>query len=619
MNTINPNPPSNFSQGSPNLKVQTDPIQQSVHVSKTPTEEEAVVSIEDPVVKERYHQLMNDALVILTQTSFTEKDSMKLQAQLNELNTLQKELKTTTTQSLRSLNEILSAAYSKVTGEDFNHQEISPDILEQVVKTPVMLENQFQSTTMRAEAQKIMDEELLNNLQNQLEDTQKMVDNLNAQIAKKIELFGPDGDGNEATKEIEELKEQISQLKEQNQILTDELNAAQANIATQQQISTYLQNVLNILNTHPIPPTNSQAFCDLFNQTIQSRDQLQTLLNHLDKNDPSYPLVEKALNDLLVAYPYATYPAGTTATTTVTSSYTKKSDFDALIAKAYYKDQLTPAFISNFIKFINGDPTATRPILNGQPMNDELIKTAINIYFDATPNPEVTVINIPGGGTIDSAVATQSLSDLKGANLSQEISQAINANQSNINSNQAIINHNQAIINANTQELATKEPHLQELLNAQMAKINELMNNNKELKEVIERLNGILTSDPSNTTTFSLSRLIACLIDLCQVMQKMAAAETARLAIVTKKMSAYSKLLLQIPVLTSKDTGDYNKLNPIYANAQEGVRINKTAEEDLAKQIQSILQSLKDASQSVEDFIGTILNMMASISQKISR
>lgn len=580
----------------------------------------AIPPLEDnPEAKARYDELMQETTAILAQTSFTEKDSKKLQSNLKELNQLQSELKAATTQSLRALNEMLAAAYSTVTGEDLQANDfyLSAEQLEKTVKTPVTLPNQYQPSTVNAEAQKMIDDGMMGDLQNQINNTQKMVDELNARIANLNQLFGPGGEGNEASQEIQELKNQIASLQAQSQALNEQLQAAEAKIAAQQNIIAILEKVSQIL-IGKTPPANSQEAVDQFNAIMKSRDQLSALLSTLDKNDPNYALVEQSLNSVLTSYSFEKYPVGTVASLQVeTYTYSKKSDFDALIAGAYYKSQFTPAFIANFIKFINGDPKATYPVLNGAPMDANMIEMGKTMYFDATPAKTKTLIIKPNGEITDGTSAQASLIELKNGTALATITDGINTSKSIIAGSQNEMIKTQ--IANNQKEIAAKEQVLKELLDAQTTKLNELMKNNQELKEVMDRLTGIITPDADPSTTFSLSRLIACLIDLCQVMQKMASAETARLSIVTKKMSAYSKLLLQVPLLSSEDTKDKDKYNPLFTNAQEGIRINKGAEEDLAKQIQALLQSLKDASQSIEDFIGTILNMMASISQKISR
>lgn len=899
MSSITPSSNADFSASStsrlaaPTISAKT-PATPPV-INKTSVESSVSPSDENPEAKERYNQLLKDSTTILTQTDtlFTERDSKKLQKQLKELKELQGKLKPANTQSLTTLNETLSIAYGKVTGNNFASQDsyISPDVLEQVVGTEVTLEDQFQSTTVSAEAQKIIDEGEISDLQNEIQNTQKMVDELNA----KIKSLGAEGGGADIDEQIKKLKEQIATLEKQNtllaediktreaelahqkailaelekaqnianthpipdsttqnffdllanalntrdslqqilntldkndpyyskvnqalndllisyplatypvgtgitkeathstyykganydwfmstfsflyseaqmqnflkyingdktasypqiydwekmkyrnmteqeindlkkncfelkvdatinvitkpggekidnsvaanslstfvgykneignivneinsdiasnqatidsdqasisanlqeiaatkqsmqdllvaenqvaqemqnirdeinslieknKVLADQLNAAQAIINSQQSILALLEKAQQIVNTKPIPGENTQDFINLFNNAIQTRDSLQKLLTTLDKNDPNYAGVTKILNDLLQAYPLETYPAGTVATANATKvEYSKGPAYD-LFTTGWLKNPLyTQDFLDNFLAYIKGDKTATTPLNElGKPMTPDEINQTISLLYDVKVVSSVTVISKPDGTKIDSAVAANSLSQF--LNSKQDIDLTINEVKAVISSNQAIVNSDSATIKANTDEINAKNSSLQELINSEKDRMQKLINDNKDFKEVIDRLSGII-ADVNEPGTFSLNRLIACLIDLCQVMQKMASAETMRLSVVTKKMSAYSQLLTQVPVLTTADTdsGTRDKYNPKYQAAQEAIRMNKSAEEDLAKQVQSLLQSVKDASQSIEDFIGTILNMMASISQKIAR
>lgn len=622
MNSIHPDRPFNSSS--------TDRVHLSNETPPSPSVEKHVIEghphspiliEEDPIIKERYAHLRKELSTTLLKTSFTERESKKVQHSLKEIKDLQSQLNPASTQSLNALIETLSAAYSNATGENLADQDfyISPEEFERVAKTAVMLDNQYQATTVNQEAQKCTGEEEVNALQNQIENTQGMIDELNAQILKLSTLWGTEGGGDIAD-EINKLRAEIESLKLHNQTLADQIKTAQANIKTEEKIAADLEKINQILNTTPLPAADTPAFAALFNDAIQSRDSLQALLNSLDKSDPNYDHIDTLLKDLLVAYPFEIYPAGTSVTCYDRNIYTKKPNFDALIADSMLKEFLTPAFIDNFIKFINGDPNATYPMLNGEPMSDGMILLTKNQYFIITPTADTTVITKPDGGTIPPADAFSATQGLQGqATLNANLKQTIQAIESLISTNQSLITQNQATISTNQQQMSANEQSLNAIFAAQAAHLQEEINQNKDLKEVIDRLNGILNSDPDGSTTFSMSKLIATLIDLCQVLQKMATAVTSHLSIVTKKMSAYSKQLLEVPLLSKEDTEHYQKYNPFFTNAQEGIRINKTTEEDLAKQIQTILQSLKDASQAIEDFVGTILNMMASISQKISR
>jgi hypothetical protein len=163
--------------------------------------------------------------------------------------------------------------------------------------------------------------------------------------------------------------------------------------------------------------------------------------------------------------------------------------------------------------------------------------------------------------------------------------------------------------------------------------IEELIAKDPKLKAAFDNL-VVLANDPgfSEDDFFSMQRLIATLIDLGQALQQVATAYADRLAKVTDRMTAYSKMMGQIPVLT-KDQVNWDKLgsddqqrsqrlgtlNQKYGAMLETVRTNKGLEEDKAKKIQTIMQTMKDAGQSVNDFIGTFIDLLRGISQKIMK
>lgn len=157
-----------------------------------------------------------------------------------------------------------------------------------------------------------------------------------------------------------------------------------------------------------------------------------------------------------------------------------------------------------------------------------------------------------------------------------------------------------------------------------------LLKERPDLREAIERFDKSLkvaSKDPKDT--FNMAKLIACLIDLGQVLQQVATAYADKLTKTTAKMNYYSKQLSQIPVISDGEgiyqgdsTTASNKratLNQKLANMIEIVKANKGREEDAAKGIQTMLQSMKDAGQSINDFLGSFIDLLRGISQKINR
>lgn len=163
--------------------------------------------------------------------------------------------------------------------------------------------------------------------------------------------------------------------------------------------------------------------------------------------------------------------------------------------------------------------------------------------------------------------------------------------------------------------------------------INDLINQRPELKAAFTSLMALGNNpDMGDSEIFTIQRLIASLINLGQALQQAATAYANKLAKVTEKMNAYSKMLGQVPVLL-KENINYNNLgnddtqrsqtlgniNQKFGNMLEAIRANKGMEEDKAKKIQTIMQTMKDAGQSANDFIGTFIDLLRGISQKIAR
>jgi hypothetical protein len=67
------------------------------------------------------------------------------------------------------------------------------------------------------------------------------------------------------------------------------------------------------------------------------------------------------------------------------------------------------------------------------------------------------------------------------------------------------------------------------------------------------------------------------------------------------------------------ERADRNSINKRFQSMLEALRANKGITEDQAKRAQALLQQMKDASSQTSDFIGSFLDLMRSISQKIQR
>jgi hypothetical protein len=162
---------------------------------------------------------------------------------------------------------------------------------------------------------------------------------------------------------------------------------------------------------------------------------------------------------------------------------------------------------------------------------------------------------------------------------------------------------------------------------AEMVDIDELMQNDPSLKTLYEKMVGNYASQPSDNRNI-MNRIMRALMELNETLQKVAIAYADNLGKITEKLNGYSKLQIQIPVLTrgkdlfmggdsDQDRTDRGEVNQKFANMLEAIRANKGIEEDKAKKVNTILQSMKDAGQSASDFLTSFADLMRQIGSKI--
>jgi hypothetical protein len=158
--------------------------------------------------------------------------------------------------------------------------------------------------------------------------------------------------------------------------------------------------------------------------------------------------------------------------------------------------------------------------------------------------------------------------------------------------------------------------------------VMDLINSDPQLKGLYDQLVTEF-SEKSEEEVFTLAVLIRTLIALSQALQGAATAMAERLSRVTEKLNAYTKLQTQIPILTvggpmwggdnQDDRDKRSEINGKFSNMLEAVRANKGMEEDKAKKIQTLLQSMKDAGTAASDFTGTFIDLIRTISTKITQ
>lgn len=158
---------------------------------------------------------------------------------------------------------------------------------------------------------------------------------------------------------------------------------------------------------------------------------------------------------------------------------------------------------------------------------------------------------------------------------------------------------------ASTEAQLANSPHLQGVYNATAASTGNL----------------------SSAATFNMGKLFIALSNLGQALNGLSVAYANSLNITSDQMNNYAKLMTQIPVVTKSDIkfdgddkADADKraiFNQKFANMLEALRANKGVEEDKAKKIQTLMQSQKDAGQSFNDLLGSLIDGTNRIIQGI--
>lgn len=142
---------------------------------------------------------------------------------------------------------------------------------------------------------------------------------------------------------------------------------------------------------------------------------------------------------------------------------------------------------------------------------------------------------------------------------------------------------------------------------------------------------------PSNTK-YDIMRVVQSLIDLGKVMQELAIVYAGCLSKSTARLTAINKQMKEIPVISVKDLrkaglvkqseidkedeinkGTAGTLTQAFGNAMEAMRAEKGLEEDFAKKLQVMMQSIKESGTQASDFVSTFLDLLRGISSKITQ
>ena len=160
--------------------------------------------------------------------------------------------------------------------------------------------------------------------------------------------------------------------------------------------------------------------------------------------------------------------------------------------------------------------------------------------------------------------------------------------------------------------------------------IRKEIENDPKLKKLFGEIMENFSEEPP-VVQFNMNRVVFILIALCQALQEAASVFADKLTKVTERLTAYSKKLTQVPVVLQsegttfsgigdnqdqkyKNEADARALvNQKFGNMLEAIRANKGLDEDKAKKIQTILQTMKDASASSSDFITAFIDLVRGL------
>ncbi|MFI0434117.1 MAG: hypothetical protein ACH350_00115 [Parachlamydiaceae bacterium] len=152
--------------------------------------------------------------------------------------------------------------------------------------------------------------------------------------------------------------------------------------------------------------------------------------------------------------------------------------------------------------------------------------------------------------------------------------------------------------------------------------IEDILSNNAALQTLFDSLARMGSHDEqSKTDVFSMNTLLRSLMDLTQTLQSMSAIYANKLVKITDKVNAYSDMMNDIDYVSETDykgySGNRDNNNQRLAGMTEKARINKDKQSGYAQSATTSLQSLKDASSSLEDMISSQCELVRGISQKI--
>lgn len=146
----------------------------------------------------------------------------------------------------------------------------------------------------------------------------------------------------------------------------------------------------------------------------------------------------------------------------------------------------------------------------------------------------------------------------------------------------------------------------------------------EKMAMLVEEINTNMAEVPDEDK-FMMSQLLRLLIQMTKTLQDVAIVQAEQLSNTTAITRAYVNLQQKIPVLLKggtsvpDDSERRGEMNNAFSIYMDSVRANKGTVEDLAKKIQALLNSTKEAGTQFSDLFSSILDQMNSLISQIYR
>jgi hypothetical protein len=126
---------------------------------------------------------------------------------------------------------------------------------------------------------------------------------------------------------------------------------------------------------------------------------------------------------------------------------------------------------------------------------------------------------------------------------------------------------------------------------------------------------GLTLQNTSSARVAVIDRILRLLIEMVDVIQRIAASQAERLTFLTSWQRAYTDLLSQIPVFTNANVRD--ALNQKIEPFQESIRSQRSLVQDDSKAIQSVINQSQDAANQQTNIGTALLQQLSTITAAI--